>query len=87
MKRKIDDLGRIVIPAGMRDELGLANGSEAECNLRGNKIIITNPETKKYDVLAYLEEQKQKYGEYQEITKEMVIEEFNKIIEMIERNK
>ena len=85
MKRKIDENGRIAIPVEMRKELAI--NDEVECNLRGNKIIITNPENRKHDILAYLEDQKQKYGEYQEITKEMVIEDFNKIIEFIEVNK
>lgn len=50
--------------------------------------IVDSYERERHDVVEYLKKEKQKYnGVYEEITKEMVIEEFNKIIEMIERNK
>lgn len=43
MKRRLDDLGRLVIPKEYRDEIGLENGSEANIEMRDNEIIITNP--------------------------------------------
>ena len=46
MKRKIDDLGRLVIPKEMRNELGLLDGDEVNIELSGNTIIITNPNAK-----------------------------------------
>lgn len=50
--------------------------------------IVDSYEKERHDVVEYLKKEKEKYnGVYQEITKEMVIEDYNKIIEMIERNK
>lgn len=50
--------------------------------------IVDSYEKERHDVVEYLKKEKEKYnGVYQEITKEMVIEEFNKIIEFIEENK
>ena len=50
--------------------------------------IVDSYEKERHDVVEYLKKEKEKYnGVYEEITKEMVIEDFNKIIEMIERNK
>lgn len=43
MKRNIDNLGRVVIPAEMRNELGIEPNQELEIEKVGNKIIITNP--------------------------------------------
>lgn len=55
MNRKIDDLGRISIPKEMRDKVGLVNGSEAHVELRGNKIIVSNPEN--FDLEGYIKHQ------------------------------
>ena len=38
--RKIDDLGRIVIPAEMRRVLGINEGDELEISLDGNHVEI-----------------------------------------------
>lgn len=38
--RKIDDLGRIVIPAEMRRTLGVSEGDELEILLEGDHIAI-----------------------------------------------
>lgn len=38
--RKIDDLGRVVIPAEMRRTLGVAVGDELEIQLEGDHIAI-----------------------------------------------
>ena len=43
MKKKIDSLGRIVIPYDLRKEIGLKNNDEANIELDNNKIIITKP--------------------------------------------
>jgi bifunctional DNA-binding transcriptional regulator/antitoxin component of YhaV-PrlF toxin-antitoxin module len=43
MRRKIDDLGRLVIPIEMKREIVLENGSEVDIELEDNKIILTNP--------------------------------------------
>ena len=43
IKRKLDDLGRVCLPAEMRKEIGLENGSEVNIGLEDNKIILTNP--------------------------------------------
>lgn len=38
--RKIDDLGRVVIPAEMRRSLGVAEGDELEISLEGDHVAI-----------------------------------------------
>lgn len=43
MNRKIDDLGRLVIPKEWRTELKLNAGDDVNMELEGDKIIITNP--------------------------------------------
>lgn len=43
MNRKIDELGRLVIPKEMRDQLDLHNGDIAEIRLVDDEVIITNP--------------------------------------------
>ena len=43
MKRNIDNLGRIVIPSEIRNELGIEPNQELDIEKVGNKIIITNP--------------------------------------------
>lgn len=59
MKRKLDDLGRISVPKGYRDEIGLENGNEANIELEDNKIIITNPNNNKFDLKSYLKDKMQ----------------------------
>ena len=43
MKRKIDELGRFVIPKEIRKELGIKDNDLINIECTGNKIIITNP--------------------------------------------
>lgn len=43
MTRKVDGLGRIVLPIEMRRELGLKENSPVDIKQEGEKIIITNP--------------------------------------------
>ena len=38
--RKIDDLGRVVIPAEFRRTLGIHEGDELEISLEGEQIVI-----------------------------------------------
>lgn len=41
IKRKVDELGRIVLPADYREALGLTSRSGVEITLDGDKIILT----------------------------------------------
>ena len=43
MNRKIDSLGRIVIPKEMRDQLDIKDGDSINIELVDNKIVISNP--------------------------------------------
>lgn len=42
MKRAIDQLGRLVIPAEYRKAIGVKNNDAVNIELRGNEIIITD---------------------------------------------
>ena len=44
--RRIDDLGRIVIPKDIRKELGIAIGESLDINIEDGKIIIQKIEEK-----------------------------------------
>lgn len=41
--RKVDDLGRIVIPAGVRRNLGIREGDQVEVHVDGEQVILTKP--------------------------------------------
>ena len=43
MIRKIDDLGRLVLPIEMRKQLNINNGDEVNIESAEDKIILTNP--------------------------------------------
>lgn len=63
MQRKLDELGRVVIPKEIRNELGIENGEGVNIELVGNKVIITKPDTVDYKAivekaLEYIEERK-----------------------------
>ena len=45
--RKIDSLGRIVIPMDIRKALNLSNGDDIEINITGESILIKKSENKK----------------------------------------
>lgn len=67
MKRKIDELGRIVIPKEWRNELGIEANQELEFAKVGSKIIITIPtgmKTKEEVEKLYKEMSKIKETEY-----------------------
>lgn len=53
MKRHFDEMGRIVIPKEMREELDFGINDFAEIELIDNKIILSNP--KNIDKQKYLE--------------------------------
>jgi AbrB family transcriptional regulator, transcriptional pleiotropic regulator of transition state genes len=40
IRRKIDDLGRVVIPSSMRKTLGIREGDELEFRLDGEHIVL-----------------------------------------------
>lgn len=43
VKRRIDEMGRIVIPANFREELELKPNDRMEVYLDGNKVILKKP--------------------------------------------
>ena len=43
MRRKVDDLGRVVIPASMRRVLGIGEGDELEVTLDGDVLHLRKP--------------------------------------------
>lgn len=42
--RKIDDLGRVIIPAEMREKLNIHSENEVDISMQGNNIIINKHE-------------------------------------------
>lgn len=40
VRRKVDDLGRVVIPATMRRALGLGDGDAVDITLDGGKVVM-----------------------------------------------
>ena len=40
MARKVDDLGRIVIPSTMRRALGISEGDQVEIHLDGDRVVV-----------------------------------------------
>lgn len=77
MKRKIDNLGRLVIPIEMRDELKIKNGDEVNIELQGNSIVIKN--VKNIEIASYIKEIQLR----EDITPETyrVLEDILKVIE------
>lgn len=43
-RRKVDELGRLVIPINLRESIGVKNNSDVDIELIGNSIVITNSE-------------------------------------------
>lgn len=43
IRRKVDDLGRVVIPAGIRRSLNIREGDAVEVSVDGERIVLTKP--------------------------------------------
>ncbi len=43
IRRKVDDLGRVVIPVGLRRNLGIDEGDLLEFSVEGERIILARP--------------------------------------------
>ena len=43
IRRKVDDLGRVVIPASMRRSLGIGLGDEVEVSVDGGRVVLAKP--------------------------------------------
>lgn len=43
IRRKVDDLGRVVIPAGIRRSLGIREGDALEVHVDGEQVILAKP--------------------------------------------
>lgn len=43
IRRKVDDLGRIVIPANMRKSLGIGVGDEVEITVDDGRVVMAKP--------------------------------------------
>ena len=41
IRRRVDELGRIVVPKKWRTQLGMTPDTEVDIDLKGNKLIIT----------------------------------------------
>lgn len=44
IRRKVDDLGRVVIPSSIRKMLGITEGDLVEIHLDGDRVILSLPE-------------------------------------------
>lgn len=42
-RRKVDDLGRVVIPSPIRRQLGIEEGAEVEFAVDGDRIVVSKP--------------------------------------------
>ncbi|MGH3666401.1 MAG: AbrB/MazE/SpoVT family DNA-binding domain-containing protein [Egibacteraceae bacterium] len=40
-RRKVDDLGRVVIPAGIRRSLDIGVGDEVDVSVEGGQVVLT----------------------------------------------
>ena len=65
MEKIIDNLGRVVIPIGIRKQLDLEEGSKVNIELKDDSIIIKN--SKKVDLKNYITQLKSKYNKSSEI--------------------
>ncbi len=43
IRRKVDDLGRVVIPAGIRRTLGIREGDALEVSVQGEEVVLSKP--------------------------------------------
>lgn len=84
MIKRLDDLGRIVLPKGLRETLGLKIGDPINIEIKGKKIIITNPKDN-FDVEEYIKGELTLLTGHNEFTigaREMCL----KILDRIEKN-
>jgi transcriptional pleiotropic regulator of transition state genes len=44
IRRKVDDLGRVVIPSSIRKMLGITEGDLVEIYMDGHRVVLTLPE-------------------------------------------
>lgn len=44
IRRKVDDLGRVVIPASLRRSLGMREGDTVEVTVEGERVVISRPQ-------------------------------------------
>lgn len=68
IERKVDDLGRVVLPKEMRDSLGIEDNDKVSIEKEGSKIIIKNCKELKTvtEIREKLESKKQANTEYYE---------------------
>lgn len=71
--RRIDDLGRIVIPKEIRRSLAIKEGDPLEISLENNKICLERYQTGNIDVLNTVIENI-RYDEYLEVDKGKVLD-------------
>lgn len=66
IERKVDDLGRVVLPKEMRDSLGIENNDKVSIERDGNEIIIKNYKEAKTlkEIKEKLESHKQSNTDY-----------------------
>jgi AbrB family transcriptional regulator, transcriptional pleiotropic regulator of transition state genes len=43
IRRKIDRLGRVVIPSPIRQQLDIAEGDELEVSVEGDRVVLARP--------------------------------------------
>jgi AbrB family transcriptional regulator, transcriptional pleiotropic regulator of transition state genes len=43
IRRKVDDLGRVVIPASIRRSLGIREGDAVEVSVEGERVVLAKP--------------------------------------------
>ena len=85
MKRHFDELGRIVIPKEMREELNFGMNDFAEIELINNKIVISNPKNndkqKQLEFLMGRENKLQRIEYILKNIKSVEIEDIKRILE------
>lgn len=57
MIRRVDDLGRIVIPKDLRRTLGIIDGTPMEIFVDGSQVILKKYDANMWKTLSTLEEQ------------------------------
>lgn len=43
IRRKVDELGRVVIPSQIRRKLGIDDGTELEVSVDGERVVMAKP--------------------------------------------